>query len=186
VKESRVGSTARAAELPSYARMRDVNNTVQMRAAEAPDASVIASVYNEGIAGREATFETEPRHAADFLERIASQRHLLLVAELERQLVGWAGLAPYSERAAYAGIGEASIYVARSARRKGVGTQLCRQLAEDASATPTKQLPPPIATNKAHDRPAIRIPCHRARIGSARPKRRTRFELATPSLGSRG
>jgi L-amino acid N-acyltransferase YncA len=107
-------------------------STVRVRAAQAPDASVIASIYNEGIAEREATFETEARRADDFLARVASERYPLLVADLDGQLVGWAGLAPYSERAAYAGIGEASIYVARGARGQGVGTELCQQLTEEA------------------------------------------------------
>ncbi|HEY5344377.1 MAG TPA: arsinothricin resistance N-acetyltransferase ArsN1 family A [Solirubrobacteraceae bacterium] len=105
---------------------------VSVRAAQAPDASMIASIYNEGIAEREATFETDLRHAADFHERITSEHYPLLVAELDGHLVGWAGLAPYSERAAYAGIAECSIYVARSARGRGVGTELCQQLAEES------------------------------------------------------
>jgi L-amino acid N-acyltransferase YncA len=110
-----------------------MTNTVRVRAAQALDADAIAFIYNEGIAERAATFETEPRHAADFHERVADERFPLLVAELGEQLVGWAGLGPYSERAAYAGIGEASIYVARSSRGRGVGTELCRQLVEDAA-----------------------------------------------------
>jgi len=109
-------------------------STVRVRAAQAPDVGAIAAVYNEGIAEREATFETEPRQAGDFLARVASERHPLLVAEVDGHLVGWAGLAPCSERAAYAGIGEASVYVARSARGRGVGTELCRRLAEEATA----------------------------------------------------
>jgi L-amino acid N-acyltransferase YncA len=94
---------------------------------------MIASIYNDGIAGREATFETDPRHAADFHERIISERHPLLVAEVDGRLVGWAGLAPYSERAAYAGIAECSIYVASDARGRGVGTELCQRLAREAA-----------------------------------------------------
>jgi L-amino acid N-acyltransferase YncA len=113
--------------------MPGVTSTGSVRAAQAIDASAIASIYNEGIAEREATFETEPRHAADFHERIASERYPLLVAELDCRLVGWAGLTPYSERAAYAGIAECSIYVAGDARGRGVGTQLCRQIAEEAA-----------------------------------------------------
>jgi L-amino acid N-acyltransferase YncA len=109
-----------------------MTGTVHVRAAEASDAAVVAAVYNEGLAEREATFETEPRPAGDFIARIADGRCPLLVAELDGQIVGWAGLAPYSERAAYAGIGEASIYVARGARGRGVGTELCRQLTEEA------------------------------------------------------
>jgi L-amino acid N-acyltransferase YncA len=107
-------------------------STASVRAAQGPDAGMIASVYNEAIAEREATFETEPRQAEDFLARVDSERYPLLVAELDGQLVGWAGLAPYSERMAYAGIAECSIYVAHSARGQGVGSELCRQLAQES------------------------------------------------------
>lgn len=65
-------------------RMHSVMSTVHVRAALASDASVIASIYNEGIAEREATFETEPRHATDFHEKIASERYPLL-EESERR-----------------------------------------------------------------------------------------------------
>ena len=114
--------------------MAGVMSIVRVRVAQATDTGVIASIYNEGIAGREATFETEPRRAADFHERVVSGRYPLLVAELDGRLVGWAGLAAYSEREAYAGIAECSIYVAGDARGRGVGTELCQQLAEEAAA----------------------------------------------------
>jgi L-amino acid N-acyltransferase YncA len=106
--------------------------TVRVRQAQLSDVGRIAVVYNEGIAGREATFETEPRQASDFLTRVASERYPLLVAEFERSVVGWAGLAPYSQRPVYAGVGECSIYVAESARGQGVGRELCDRLLIEA------------------------------------------------------
>jgi L-amino acid N-acyltransferase YncA len=114
-------------------RMHGVRGSVRVRAARESDAGTIVSIYNDGIAGREATFETGSRHVADFHERIISERYPLLVAELDVRLVGWTGLAPYSERAAYAGIAECSIYVASDARGRGVGTELCRRLAQEAA-----------------------------------------------------
>jgi L-amino acid N-acyltransferase YncA len=107
---------------------------VCVRAARSPDASAIAAVYNEAIAGRGATFEIEPRAAGDFLARIGCEGYPLLVAELDGRLVGWAGLTSYSERRAYAGIAELSVYVASGARGKGVGSELCGQLAQGARA----------------------------------------------------
>ncbi len=113
--------------------MHSVVDSVRVRAALESDAAMIASIYNDGIAGRKATFETEPRDAADFHERIISERYPLLVAELDGRPVGWAGLTPYSERAAYAGIAECSIYVASDARDRGLGTKLCQRLAQEAA-----------------------------------------------------
>ncbi len=55
-----------------------------------------------------------------------------LVAREEGTVVGWAALAPYSERACYRGVAEDSIYVARSARGRGVGGALLAELVREA------------------------------------------------------
>lgn len=89
-------------------------------------------IYNEGISERQATFETDLRQASDFVTRMASSRYPLLVAEIDQRVVGWAGASLYSERPAYAGVAELSIYVAGTARGHGVGTALCERLADEA------------------------------------------------------
>ena len=108
-------------------------SSVFVRAAQALDASSIASIYNEGIADRSATFETEPRGSRDFASRLACAGLPLLVAEADGRIVGWAGVARYSDRKAYAGVGEMSIYVHRGARQRGIGTRLCQQVIEEAA-----------------------------------------------------
>jgi L-amino acid N-acyltransferase YncA len=115
------------------ARMQDMTSTNVIRPAHKTDAAMIASIYNEALAGREATFETELRQPSAFQAQIDSERYPLLVAGLDGQVSGWAGLAPYSERAAYAGIAEFSIYVAQRARGQRIGTVLCQQLVEEAN-----------------------------------------------------
>jgi phosphinothricin acetyltransferase len=57
----------------------------------------------------------------------------LLVAEEEGRVVGWAGLSSYSERDCYAGIGEASMYIDRDARGRGIGVQLGEELGYEAA-----------------------------------------------------
>ena len=47
-----------------------------------------------------------------------------LVARDNGEILGWAALAPYSERSCYRGVAENSIYIARSARGRGVGRAL--------------------------------------------------------------
>jgi L-amino acid N-acyltransferase YncA len=106
------------------------------RLATHADAAAIAAIYNEGIADRIATFETQPRTA----EQIAAQlrdkgdRFPTLVAEHDGRVVAWAGAGPYRARPAYAGVAEHSVYVARSARGQGAGRvvldALCRAYAE--------------------------------------------------------
>jgi phosphinothricin acetyltransferase len=96
-----------------------------VRAARVEDAGVIARVYNEGIADRNATFETEPRGAAD-VERWLDAGYPLVVAEADDGAVaGWASAPPYRPaRPAYAGVADFSIYVARERRGQGVGRVL--------------------------------------------------------------
>jgi len=102
---------------------------VDLRPAQVEDADAIASIYNEGIAGGESTFETEPRSGADFVGRIGPEGTPALVAEEGGRLVGCAWTAPYSERPCYAGILECSVYVENRSRGRGIGTGLCEELA---------------------------------------------------------
>jgi phosphinothricin acetyltransferase len=97
---------------------------ITIRLATASDAAVIADIYNQGIADRGATFETEPRSEDDTRSRLGEARFPLLVAEQSGTVIGWAGLSSYRPRACYAGIAEFSIYLDRAARGHGVGRQL--------------------------------------------------------------
>lgn len=104
-----------------------------IREATEADAPAIVSIYNQGIADRGATFETEPRTVADietwFLERA---RFPILVAEMDGRIIGWARLSNYRTRACYAGIAEFSIYFDRLARGRGAGRQLLEALIASA------------------------------------------------------
>jgi L-amino acid N-acyltransferase YncA/mannose-6-phosphate isomerase-like protein (cupin superfamily) len=102
-----------------------------VRAATAADAEAICVIYNAALAERGSTFETEPRSAGDFVHRIEDGRFPFLVAAAP-EVIGWAGLGPYSSRACYAGIAECSVYVAADARGRGVGTSLTETLASAA------------------------------------------------------
>ena len=105
---------------------------LRTRAATIADAAAIAEIYNQGIADRIATFETEPRAAADMAEWFAPQ-HLVVVAETrETGPVGFAATFPYSSRACYSGIGEFSVYVRRDYRNRGVGRAVLAALIETA------------------------------------------------------
>jgi len=111
--------------------MREIDRT-SVRAASAEDAEAICAIYNAALAERSSTFETEPRSAADFSERIADPSFPLLVGDAGQGVLGWAGLAPYSTRACYSGIGECSVYVSPDARGQGLGTTLTEALAAAA------------------------------------------------------
>lgn len=93
---------------------------VHARPATAADAAAIADIYNEGIRGRTATFETRERTPDDVLPWIAdAARHPVLVAEREGAVVGWVAASAYRPRACYEGVAEFSVYVRASAHGRG-------------------------------------------------------------------
>jgi L-amino acid N-acyltransferase YncA len=98
--------------------------TLSARPAAVPgDAAAIARIYSQGIADRVATFETEPRSAADVRSLLEARlaTHPAVVVELGGEVVAFAWVGPYSDRPCYAGIGEFSVYVARECRGTGAG-----------------------------------------------------------------
>ena len=74
------------------------------------DWPAVRAIYAAGIATGDATFETAaPDWPAWDAAHLADHR---LVARVDGQVVGWSALAPVSDRRAYAGVAEDSIYVA--------------------------------------------------------------------------
>jgi L-amino acid N-acyltransferase YncA len=94
-----------------------------VRAAVAGDAEAIAAIYNEGIADRVATLETRERTAEEASAWLDDGLPFI-VATVNGAVVGWARVAPYSDRCVYAGVGEHGVYVARAARGHGVGRRI--------------------------------------------------------------
>jgi len=106
-----------------------MNTGATVRSASPNDALAICEIYNAAIEERGSTFETALRSPEDFRPRIEDSRFPLLVCDGGEGMAGWAGLAPYSTRECYTGIGEASVYVAPRARGRGLGTLLAEALA---------------------------------------------------------
>ncbi len=104
-----------------------------IRPARTEDAAAIAEIYNDGIAGRQATFETRPRSAHEVEAWIDEDGPLLVAADGD-EVVGWARVTPYSDRWVYKGVGEYGVYVATSARGGGVGRALLAALCAEAES----------------------------------------------------
>jgi phosphinothricin acetyltransferase len=99
-----------------------------IRSMKRDDWPAVEKIYEEGIATGDATFETE---SPGWEEWDASHvPPCRLVAEEEGVIVGWAALSPISDRCAYGGIGEVSVYVADGTQGKGIGTRLLTALVE--------------------------------------------------------
>jgi L-amino acid N-acyltransferase YncA len=104
------------------------------RAATPADAAAITAIYNEGIADRIATFETEPRSAGQITEWFTGRQLVIVAESAETGPVAFAASFPYSARPCYAGIGEFSVYVARVYRGCGAGRAVLGALIEAAPA----------------------------------------------------
>jgi L-amino acid N-acyltransferase YncA len=105
---------------------------IEIRAMLESDWPEVAAIFVEGIATRAATFETEPPGYAAFDASHHSEHRL--VAVKNGRIVGWVALAPTSPRACYAGVAESSVYIAESARGRGVGHALMEALIAGAGA----------------------------------------------------
>jgi L-amino acid N-acyltransferase YncA len=103
----------------------------RVRPATPGDAPAVAAIYNQGIRGRGATFETAERRPEDVLawfDMPGAALHPFLVAELDvggaPAVVGWVRASGYRPRECYRGIAEFSVYVAEAARGRGIGDAL--------------------------------------------------------------
>ncbi len=105
---------------------------MKLRPAESRDAAAMAAIYNEGVAGRRATFDTGGKSPAEVEERIGWEKHPAIVAERDGEVVGFAWASPYSVRDVYADVAECSVYIASAAHRTGVGLELLGALAAES------------------------------------------------------
>jgi phosphinothricin acetyltransferase len=106
------------------------NPALTIRAATEADVDAVAAIYNEGIRGRMATYETAERTGADVRAWLGG-RHPFLLADRARddaapEVVGWVRASGYRPRACYDGVAEFSVYVASTARGQRVGDALMR------------------------------------------------------------
>ena len=103
---------------------------MELQALRPEDWPAVRAIYQAGIDSGDATFETAPPGwPAWDAAHLAGHR---LVARLEGRVVGWVALAPVSDRCAYAGVAEDSIYVAPEAQGRGVGRALLEAVVASA------------------------------------------------------
>lgn len=100
------------------------------RLAVPDDAPAIARIHNEGIEDRVATFETAKRTAEEALEWLGG-RYPVVVVEDEGKTIAFAAASAYDARSSYEGVAEASVYVAREARRRRAGHIALRALIDE-------------------------------------------------------
>jgi len=96
----------------------------------AEDWDQVASIYREGIATGNATFETNVPEFKAWDN--THHQHCRIVARAGDKVIGWAALSPVSARCVYSGVAEVSIHVAASARGVGVGKALLSAVIDES------------------------------------------------------
>jgi phosphinothricin acetyltransferase len=134
---------------------------------KASDWTEVRSIYLEGIAGGNSTFETE----APSWEKW-DEAHLQIARLVMRDrdgVVGWAALSPVSKRSVYRGVAEVTVYVAEKVRGQGIGRALLDALISESETNGIWTLqasifPENIASAELHLRCGFREVGRRERI----------------------
>lgn len=106
-----------------------MTTTLTLRSAQPNDWEAIKRIYIEGINTKLATFETScsvPDMGTDWFSGKIEQS--VFVATENDEVIGWSALSPVSDRCAYGGVGEVSVYVSTTSSGKGIGKKLLDEL----------------------------------------------------------
>ncbi|BBN80611.1 putative phosphinothricin acetyltransferase YwnH [Pseudoalteromonas sp. A25] len=97
-----------------------------IRIAEIDDLQSITDIYNETIASRMVTADTEPLTVEQRMEWFSSHNsdRPLFVYEAKGRVVAWLSFKSFYGRPAYSQTCEISIYISTQARGQGLGQQL--------------------------------------------------------------
>lgn len=128
----------------------------------------VASIYAEGIATGQATFELSAPSWTEW--DLSKLNHSRIGVKANDQLIGWAALSKVSDRCVYGGVAEVSIYISESHRGKGVGRMLFTALIEQSEkhglwTLQSGVFPENEATVKLHKALGFREVGFRERIG---------------------
>ena len=129
--------------------------------------SSIRLIYQQGIATKNATFETECPEWEVWNKKFLPICRFVAVGE---QVVGWATLSATSARLVYKGVAEVTVYVHENARGKSVGKHLLEKLIQDSEKNGFWTLqagifPENMASIKIHTSLGFREVGYRERIG---------------------
>jgi L-amino acid N-acyltransferase YncA len=138
---------------------------VSMRAG---DWEQVRSIYLEGIARENSTFETDAPSWEKWDE--AHLPFARLVMRDGDRVLGWAALSPVSKRRVYRGVAEVTVYVTESASGQGIGRALLEALIDESERNSIWTLqasifPENTASIKLHLRCGFREVGRRERIG---------------------
>lgn len=106
------------------------DNLVEIRKAILEDLEGITEIYNDVILTSIATFDTEIKTVEEqkiwFYEH--GSKNPIVVAELDKEIIGFASLSKYSTRCAYSDTAELSLYVKKDYQGKEIGKKLMKKI----------------------------------------------------------
>lgn len=145
---------------------------IVIEAMSASDWDDVRRIYAEGIATGNATMETSPPPWESWDEE--HRPDCRLVARDGARMLGWAALSRVSERCAYGGVAEVSVYVSQEARGRGVGRRLLEELvrASEEAGIWTLQagiFPENVASLSIHQHCGFRVVGVRQKLGKLGP-----------------
>ncbi len=97
------------------------------------DWAEVRTIFADGIATGMATFETDVPDWEEW-DRSHLQHSRLVARSEDGRVAGWAALSPVSDRCAYGGVAEVSVYVGADSRGHGVGKALLDALITESEA----------------------------------------------------
>jgi phosphinothricin acetyltransferase len=134
------------------------------------DWPAVRTIYEDGLATGTATFETD---APDWDEwdRDHLPHSRLIARSDEGRLAGWAALSPVSDRCAYGGVAEVSVYVGADSRGLGIGKALLDALVTESEAAAVWTLQAGmfaenVASVALHEKCGFRVVGVRERLGA--------------------
>ena len=137
------------------------------------DAEGVLRIYADGLKTRNATFETT---VPSWEAWSASKRPDCRAVAVQRKdderesIMGFIALSPKSSRSCYRGVCEVTLYVAESARGRGVGRLLLEELIQQSEAAgiwtlEANMFPENIASIHLHEKFGFRVVGRREKIG---------------------
>lgn len=114
-----------------------------IRPATIDDVEAVAAIYAEAVENGTGSFELEAPNHAEMADRLREGResgHPWLIAENDGVVVGFAYAGPYRERQGYRHTVQDAIYMAPTARGRGVGRALLTALIDEAERLGFRQM----------------------------------------------
>ena len=133
------------------------------------DGAQVLQIFEEGIAGGNATFDKEVP-TWEYWDKNHFSACRFVAEDDNNNVVAWAALKPVSNRECFSGVAEVSIYITNSAQGKGLGKVLLQKLIIESEKNGFWMLqsgifPENIASLRVHKSLGFRTVGHREKIG---------------------